>query len=178
MKRVASLLLSATVLAVGALLVMGQAGGTAQRPRLDPDVRADRILIEKKAHAMTLFSGGHPLRRYAVALGRGGLEPKAREGDDKTPEGLYRIDARNARSAFHLALHISYPEARDTERAAARAENPGSDIMIHGIRNGLGWLGSLHRRLDWTAGCVAVTDPEIEEIWRVVPIGTPVEIRP
>lgn len=151
--------------------------GRDAEPPLPANTRADSILIDKTGHTMTLFSGGQMLRTYAVSLGRGGLEAKTREGDNRTPEGHYRIDARNLRSAFHLSLHISYPDAQDTAAAAARGERPGGDIMIHGIRNGLGWLGTFHRWIDWTAGCVAVTDAEMEEVWRVVSDGTPVEIR-
>jgi murein L,D-transpeptidase YafK len=88
------------------------------------------------------------------------------------------IDFHKADSDFHRALHLSYPKERDIDQAAARGVSPGGDIMIHGIRNGLGWIGAFHRRTDWTAGCIAVTDFEIEEIWRAVPDGTPVEIRP
>jgi len=94
------------------------------------------------------------------------------------PEGHYVIDWRNPSSAYHLALHISYPDAADAAAAAARDDNPGGDIMIHGLPNGFGVVGALHRRLDWTAGCIAVTDPEIEEIWQAVADGTPIEIRP
>ena len=144
---------------------------------LPPNAVADRIVVDKTRHIMTLYSHEQPLRSYAVALGRGGLDIKTREGDNRTPEGQYRIDGRNPRSAFHLSLHISYPEAGDVAEAAARGKNPGGDIMIHGIRNGLGWLGTFQRRVDWTAGCIAVTDQEMEEIWRVVPDGTPIEIR-
>jgi murein L,D-transpeptidase YafK len=144
---------------------------------LPADARADAIIVDKVSHTMTLFSGGRPLRTYAVSLGRGGPEGKMREGDNRTPDGRYRIDGRNLRSAYHLSLRISYPDARDTAAAAARGDKPGGDIMIHGIRNGFGWLGTFHRWVDWTAGCIAVTDAEIEEIWRVVPDGTPVDIR-
>ena len=87
------------------------------------------------------------------------------------------IDSRNTHSRFHRALHISYPNADDRSRALAAGVTPGGQIMIHGIQNGLGWLGSLQRTMDWTDGCIAVTDSEIEEIWDMVPIGTPVEIR-
>lgn len=139
---------------------------------------ADKIVVEKSRHMMTLYKDGESLRAYQISLGRGGLDPKGREGDNLTPEGLYRINGRNERSAFHLALRISYPETRDVEAAREKGQSPGSDIMIHGIRNGLGWLDTLHRQLDWTAGCVAVTNREIEEIWRVVPDGTPIEIKP
>lgn len=118
------------------------------------------------------------IRTYKVALGRGGLAPKVREGDNLTPEGRYVIDARNAGSRFHRALHISYPNAEDRQRAAQLNVLPGGTIMIHGLQNGLGWIGSAHRLVDWTRGCIAVTDGEIDEIWRMVPVGTPVEIRP
>lgn len=140
--------------------------------------KADSILILKKDHVMELLAGGKVIRTYEVALGRGGLEPKQREGDDRTPEGHYTIDSRNAASRFYKALHISYPDAEDRKRAAKLGVPPGGAIMIHGLPNGMAWLGPTHRMYDWTAGCVAVTDGEIDEIWDLVPVGTPVEIRP
>jgi murein L,D-transpeptidase YafK len=115
---------------------------------------------------------------YSVALARGGLGPKERQGDHKTPEGLYVIDSRNQSSRFHLALHVSYPNEADRERARKLRVDPGGNIMIHGIHNGLGWLGASHRLIDWTDGCIAVTDREIEDIWTLVPNGTPIEIQP
>jgi murein L,D-transpeptidase YafK len=105
------------------------------------------------------------------------LGAKQQEGDMKTPEGIYKIDSRNPQSDFHLALHVSYPSDDDKARAAERSVSAGSDIMIHGIRNGLGWIGAFHRLNDWTVGCIALTDEEIEELWRVTPDGTTVEIR-
>ena len=124
------------------------------------------------------MSGGQVLRTYKVALGRNPVGPKTRLGDHKTPEGEYVIDAKKNPSRFHLALHLSYPNQADRERAQRENVNPGGDVEIHGIENGLGWIGSLHRDVDWTDGCIAVTDSEIEEIWRAVAVGTPVEIRP
>jgi murein L,D-transpeptidase YafK len=91
---------------------------------------------------------------------------------------MYRIAGRNPHSAFHLALRVGYPTPGQRQHAQLLGVDPGGDIMIHGIHNGLGWLGSLQRRMDWTKGCIAVTDPEIEEIWRAVPDGTPIVIRP
>jgi murein L,D-transpeptidase YafK len=140
--------------------------------------QADRVVVEKSRHRLTLYAGDRVLRQYPVAVGSGGLAAKRRQGDHRTPEGHYRIDWRNPNSAFHLALHVSYPSAADAAAAQARGEKPGGDIMIHGLPNGWGAVGALHRRLDWTAGCIAVTDEEIEEIWRAVPDGTPVEIKP
>jgi len=139
---------------------------------------ADRVLVEKSVRRLTLLRNGTPLKTYCVALGRAPVGPKEQEGDQRTPEGTYLIDFHKEDSDYHRALHVSYPEQRDIERAAAAGVPPGCDIMIHGIRNGLGWIGAFHRRTDWTAGCIAVTDFEIEEIWRAVPDGTPVEIRP
>ncbi|HTK85039.1 MAG TPA: L,D-transpeptidase family protein [Patescibacteria group bacterium] len=142
------------------------------------NLHATKIVIEKSQHKMLLMDGKTVLRTYTVALGRGGAGPKVREGDEKTPEGLYRISGRKRESGYHYALIISYPAAKDIAAARKLGVKPGGDIMIHGIRNGLGWLGGAHRMLDWTAGCIAVTDSEIDEIARAVPDGTPVEIRP
>jgi murein L,D-transpeptidase YafK len=140
--------------------------------------KADSILILKKDHTMELLAGGKVIRTYKVALGRGGLAPKEREGDGRTPEGLYVIDEKNAASHYHKALHVSYPNPGDRKRAEKMGVSPGGAIMIHGLPNGMGWLGASHRLYDWTLGCVAVTDAEIDEIWSMVPVGTPVEIRP
>jgi murein L,D-transpeptidase YafK len=140
--------------------------------------KADSILILKKDHVLELLKDGKVIRTYKVALGRGGLAPKEREGDGRTPEGRYIIDSRNAESHYHKALHISYPNEEDRRRAARLGVSPGGAIMIHGLPDGKGWIGAAHRLYDWTLGCIAVTDEEIDEIWAMVPIGTPVEIRP
>jgi tetratricopeptide (TPR) repeat protein len=139
---------------------------------------ADRILIEKKERRLTLFSKGRLLKVYQIALGGNPIGPKERQGDNKTPEGIYVIDSKNKNSRYHLSLHISYPNEKDKKRAKERGVSPGGDIMIHGIKNGLAWVGDLHTEVDWTKGCIAVTDEEIEEISRLVPNGTTVEIRP
>jgi hypothetical protein len=133
---------------------------------LPPGTTIDRVVVEKAARKLSLFRDGRRLKSYRVALGRSPVGPKEKEGDMKTPEGIYKIDNRNAQSSFHLALHISYPSNDDNTRAAERGVSAGFDIMIHGIRNGLGWMGAFHRRKDWTAGCIALTDEEIEELWR------------
>jgi len=148
----------------------------AQQPK--PPQKADSILILKQDHVLELLQGGQVIRTYKVALGRGGLAPKEREGDARVPEGHYIVDSRNAASQYHKALHISYPNAEDRARAAKLGVAPGGAIMIHGLPNGMGWIGSAHRLYDWTLGCVALTNEEIDEIWDLVPVGTPVEIRP
>ena len=141
-------------------------------------IKADRIVVLKNDHKMLLYANGQVIRTYKVALGRGGLEKRERAGDHRVPEGTYVIDWRNPNSRYHLSLHISYPNPADRERAKPLGVDPGGDIMIHGLPNGRGWIGRLHRLVDWTQGCVAVTDSEIEEIWKLVPDGTPIEIRP
>jgi murein L,D-transpeptidase YafK len=142
------------------------------------DVRADKVLIEKAARRLTLFSKEQAIKTYKVALGGNTVGPKEREGDGKTPEGIYTIDSRNKRSGYHLSLHVSYPNDKDRKRAKELDVSPGGDVMIHGIKNGFGWVSSFHTWLNWTKGCIAVTDKEIEEIDKLVPNGTVVEIRP
>jgi murein L,D-transpeptidase YafK len=141
-------------------------------------LKADRILVEKRARRLTLFSVDRKLKEYHVALGFSPIGPKEREGDGRTPEGIYAIDFHKPDSAFHRALHISYPSADDNARATEAGVSPGGDIMIHGLPNGLGALGAGHRLHDWTAGCIAVSDVEIDEIYDSVSDGTPIEIRP
>jgi murein L,D-transpeptidase YafK len=132
----------------------------------------------KSERRLLLLRGEETLKAYTVVLGREPRGRKMREGDGRTPEGSYHLDWRNPKSRFHLSLHVSYPNESDRARAAAAGVPPGGDIMIHGLRNGLGWIGKLHRFVDWTDGCIAVTSHEIEEIWRAVDDGTPIEIRP
>jgi murein L,D-transpeptidase YafK len=145
---------------------------------LPRDAVADRVLVEKTARRLTLLRDGKTLKTYSVALGRAPVGAKEYEGDQRTPEGIYKVDFHKPDSDYHLALHISYPEPHDIDRAAVQGLSAGSDIMIHGLPNGRGWIGRFHRRSDWTAGCIAVADFEIEEIYRAVPDGTPVELRP
>jgi murein L,D-transpeptidase YafK len=141
-------------------------------------VCVERILIEKKARRLTLLHGQQRIACYSVSLGRHPVGKKAQEGDGRTPEGLYTIDRRKLRSSYHRALHISYPNHEDRVQARSRGVSPGGDIMIHGLPNGMGHFGKAHLARDWTDGCIAVTDEEIEEIWKLVEDGTKVEIVP
>jgi tetratricopeptide (TPR) repeat protein len=139
---------------------------------------ADNILIEKKERRLSLISKGEVLKTYKIALGGNPNGPKERQGDNKTPEGTYFIDSRNKESRYHISLHISYPNEIDKKRAKELGVLPGGNIMIHGIKNGYSLIGDQHTEYDWTKGCIAVTDEEIEEIEKLVPNGTIVEIRP
>ncbi len=140
--------------------------------------KVDRILVEKARRRLTLFHADQALKEYRVSLGRQPVGAKEREGDGKTPEGTYRVVEHKRNSGYHRALRLSYPEPHDVRRAAAAHVAPGSDIMIHGMKNGLGLTGRWHRFFDWTAGCIAVTNSEIDQIFALVDDGTPVEIRP
>ncbi len=142
------------------------------------DGPADRVVIEKKKRRLSLMSNGRILRQYRIALGGNPDGPKEKRGDNKTPEGIYAIDSRNRDSRYHLSLHISYPNGKDMKRAKELGVSPGGNVMIHGIQNGLSKVGEFHTMYDWTKGCIAVTDEEIEEIDELVPDGTIVEIRP
>lgn len=141
-------------------------------------LHADRVVIQKSERLLTLMRNGRPFRSYHVNLGSNPIGAKEREGDGRTPEGLYTIDSRNPSSKYHLALHVSYPNAADRLRARSRHASPGGEIMIHGTPNRWRHLPFVFAHTDWTAGCIAVSDADIEEIWKLVPNGTVVEIRP
>jgi murein L,D-transpeptidase YafK len=144
---------------------------------VDPSPHVDRIVVVKSTHTMTLYAGNEKLREYHVWLGRGPGNAKQQQGDNETPEGNYTITGRNAHSAAHLSLRISYPNATDRERARKLHVNPGGDIMIHGLPPGNDWVKPGTQLADWTFGCVALADSEMDEVWKLVPIGTSIEIR-
>lgn len=145
-------------------------------PLASPAERIDRILVEKSARRLTVYQGDTALRSYPIRLGFSPEGDKEREGDGRTPEGIFRIDRRNGASAFFLSLGIDYPRPEDRARAQAAGVSPGGDIFLHGQPDGLGRFVTLP--WDWTAGCIALSDNAIEEIWRLAPVGTVVEIRP
>src|SRR5271165_1126436 len=120
--------------------------------------RADRIVILKTAHTMTLYSGDRVLHQYKVAIGRGPKAPKERQGDHKTPEGQYIVDSKNDHSRFHWALHISYPNSADRVQAAKNHVDPGTMVEIHGLPPYFAFVASLQSSIDWTDGCIAVSN--------------------
>jgi murein L,D-transpeptidase YafK len=177
----------AILLSIGAVVLAGAVGvaawdflklGRAIPPLAAPEKRATLVRVEKQARRLTLLQDGNVLKTYSVALGSDPIGPKQQEGDGRTPEGRYKIDFKHPRSRFHLALRVSYPSDDDRARAQQHGVAAGSDIMIHGQPNGLGPFSRLVLGHDWTDGCVAVTNAQIEEIWAMVDLGTPIEIRP
>jgi len=145
---------------------------------LAADARADSVVVLKRERKLILYSQGEVLKTYPISLGSEPVGPKTRQGDHRTPEGHYVLDRRNPKSQYYRSIHISYPKPEQVENARKQGTAPGGDVFIHGLPNGFGWLGSSQRRYDWTDGCFAVTNAEMDEIWRAVPDGTPIEIKP
>ena len=142
-----------------------------------PQEKANKVIIEKSARTLKLYSDLREIAIFNISLGRSSMGAKECDGDNRTPEGIFRVTEHKENSAYHRALRLSYPELANIKVAEAIGCKPGSDIMIHGIRNGFGWVGRWHRLLDWTRGCVALTNEEIEKVWELVPDGTLVEIK-
>jgi len=148
------------------------------RMRLGAPAIADSIVVYKRERTLTLFYRGVPVKSYFIALGLNPVGDKQRAGDGRTPEGVFHVNAHNPASKYHLALRISYPDDAHRARAAAIGADPGGDIMIHGLPPEYSEAGKDHVANDWTNGCVALSNAEIEELWRAVPDGTPVQIKP
>lgn len=143
-----------------------------------PLLLAHKVVVLKSLRRLLLLRDGRVLRSYRVALGRNPSGPKVLVGDGRTPEGLYRLDWRNPNSSFYRSIHVSYPNQKDLQRAQKLGASPGGDIMIHGLPNGREAIGSEHAKWDWTDGCIAVTNEEMDEIWLAIENGTVIEIRP
>jgi len=148
------------------------------QPEAKINTKVDYIVINKSKRELLIYSAGNFIKKYKISLGRNPVSKKEYEDDKRTPEGKYFIDSKNENSSFHKNLGISYPNAIDSLNAIRLNKNTGGNIKIHGLKNGLGLLGKLHRLFDWTAGCIAVTNDEIDELYSTVRIGTIVEINP
>lgn len=138
----------------------------------------DKVKVDKLGRRLYLMRAGEIVRSFPVALGGNPVGHKQQEGDRRTPEGRYVLDFRKADSAYHRALHISYPDANDSGSARARGVPAGGALMIHGQRNGFGWMAPLVQRFDWTDGCIALSNADMDAVWALVEPGTPIEIFP
>ncbi len=163
----------ASILAAASMCV-----GVVSELGAQPATSVDRIVVEKSKRTLTLMDGRKAVKTYKVALGGQPVGAKDRQGDHKTPEGIYSVDAKNPNSQFYKALHLSYPNPADRANARKLGVSPGGDVEIHGLGAKWGWLGAKHRLTDWTDGCVALTNEEIDEIYPLIRVGTTVEIRP
>lgn len=140
--------------------------------------KADKVLVIKSESKLYLQKNGATIKEYHVVFGANPKGHKLQEGDERTPEGKYFLDYKKNDSSFYKAIHISYPNEKDKQIARESGVNPGGFIMIHGQKNGIGWLSWISQRFNWTDGCIAVTNKEMDEIWNTVNIGTPIEIKP
>jgi murein L,D-transpeptidase YafK len=156
--------------ALAAILFMVAALASAQK--------ADLVVVRKSESRLYLEREGKEFASFKVALGGEQTGHKQEEGDERTPEGRYVLDSKNANSTFYRSIHISYPNAKDSAAAKARGASPGGLIMIHGQRNGLGWLAPLAQLFDWTDGCIALKNSDMDAVWNAVDVGTPIEIYP
>ena len=138
----------------------------------------NKILVIKHKRKLYLYHNDEVVKKYSISLGKQPKGHKEFEGDMKTPEGIYKIDSKSLTSSYHKNLGISYPNKKDKAHAKKIGKSPGSQIKIHGLPNNKKWLGKLHLLKDWTYGCIAVTNKEIDEIFSLVSIGTVIEIRP
>jgi murein L,D-transpeptidase YafK len=164
------------VLAFFTLAVFSLQALSATDPPLPSSAMADKVLVLKGERKLLLMNGDEVLKTYSVSLGGSPVGPKTREGDSKTPEGKYVLDRHNSHSQYHKSIHISYPNAEDLARARKLGVPPGGDLFLHGEPND--YHGPSQQLGDWTDGCIAVTNADMDEIWRAVPDGTPIEIKP
>jgi murein L,D-transpeptidase YafK len=143
---------------------------------LPASATADKVLVLKKERKLVLMKGDEVLKTYTVSLGAHPLGPKIKKGDSRTPEGTYLLDRHNPHSQYYKSIHISYPNAGDLAHARKLGVPPGGDLYIHGLPNDFD--GPADQLGDWTEGCISVTNPEMDEIWRAVADGTPIVIKP
>ncbi|WP_333625324.1 L,D-transpeptidase family protein [Sphingobacterium siyangense] len=168
-----------TVISLLVLLCLGLIGyNLYPEPTLDQHAKVDKLIVYKSKRTLLAYSKGKLLKSYRISLGGQPLGAKEFEGDLKTPEGLYTINDKNQYSSYHKNLGVSYPNEQDIAHAKSLGKDAGGDIKIHGLRNGLGFIGKLQRHMDWTFGCMALTNAEIDELFDAVPIGTAIEINP
>ena len=146
--------------------------------RLTPGTEINKIVVLKAKRQMLVYSRGILLKSYQVSLGAESIGHKEFQGDKKTPEGIYYINDKNPNSGWHKNLGVSYPNKIDQLHAKKTGKSAGGDIKIHGMNKNTAFLGKFHRWFDWTLGCIAVTNEEIDELYQAVKIGTPIEIKP
>ncbi|MBE1529247.1 murein L,D-transpeptidase YafK [Sphingopyxis sp. OAS728] len=164
------------LIALPACLLLAACSSASSQPSVPAGAKADRLLVDKSERVLIAYAGSREIVRYTnIRFGDAPTGHKQFEGDERTPEGTYRISGRNPKSAYHLSLRISYPNAADRAFAKAKGRSPGGDIFIHGQPNA--WPGPPIAR-DWTDGCIALSNAEIKQLWDIVPDGIPITIRP
>lgn len=163
--------------AIGYVKTSSQAKNAVDKGQSIPSTLiVDKVFVDKSERILKLLSKDTVVKSYRIALGDSPIGHKHQQGDQRTPVGYYTLDYKNENSIAHRSIHVSYPNAADKARAKSRGVNPGGDIMIHGQMNGFGHLAGLNQQRDWTDGCIAVTNDEMDEIMAAVKVGTAIEI--
>jgi murein L,D-transpeptidase YafK len=142
------------------------------------DPKADLVVVNKSESRLYLQSRGKAFASFKVAFGAQPHGHKQTRGDERTPEGRYSLDWKNANSGYYKSIHVSYPNATDRARAQHNVADAGGDIMIHGQRNGWGWFAPITQLFNWTDGCIALSNGDMDVVWRAVDVDTPITIRP
>lgn len=171
-------LLSILSLAFAMALSLSATGKSTLIADFKKDPPIDLVRVYKADRKLELISAGRVVHRFPIVLGSNPTGHKVQEGDGRTPEGRYVLDYKKSDSAYYLAFHVSYPNTQDAATAKAKGVNPGGQIMIHGQKNGLGWLTPINQWFDWTQGCVALTNQHMDVMWQAVNVPTPIEILP
>lgn len=140
--------------------------------------KADRVVVVKSEGKLYLYKVNQVLASYSVVFGANPKGHKQQQGDERTPEGRYFLDYKKADSAFHKAIRISYPNAKDIESARKRGVDPGGSVMVHGQKNGFAWASFIARYFNWTNGCIALANADMDAVWEAVDAGTPIDIKP
>ena len=140
-------------------------------------IKVDRVVVKKSESTLYLMKNKKIIKQYKVSFGAEPKGHKQQEGDEKTPEGNYTLDYKNSKSGYYKSIHLSYPNKKDKQKAKKLGVSAGGDIMIHGQKNGFSLLYFLTKWFNWTNGCMAVSNKEMDEIWNLVKVGTPIEIR-
>lgn len=154
------------------------AGCCSNKESVKTATNVDRIVVDKTKHTISLYKDKEELETYKIGLGKSPVGHKEQEGDNRTPEGTYKIIHKNPKSQYHKALTISYPNDQDRKKAAKKGVHPGGDIQIHGFREDLAWVRQNHDIADVTRGCILLTNPELEKLYAMTDVGTTIEIRP
>lgn len=163
--------------AIGYVKTSSQAKNAVDKGQSIPSTLiVDKVFVDKSERILKLLSKDIVVKSYRIALGDSPIGHKQQQGDQRTPVGYYTLDYKNENSIAHRSIHVSYPNAADKAQAKSRGVNPGGDIMIHGQMNGFGHLAGLNQQRDWTDGCIAVTNDEMDEIMAAVKVGTAIEI--
>ena len=165
-----------SLISISAISYAKSGSQSVTKQALPSDINIDKVFVDKSERILQLLSGDEVIKTYHIALGDSPAGHKRQQGDERTPTGSYKLDYKNEKSSYYRSIHVSYPNSNDKAQARKRGVSPGGDIMIHGQKNGFGHLAAVTQKRDWTDGCIAVTNDEMDEIMSVYQAGMPIEI--